>query len=197
MRRILFVSGFDRYTRAKDLAYEFERYGPLVRCDVPAPRNYASASPYAFVEFRSTRDAEDAYYEMHGRSLNGYRLSVQWAKNPPSAVWRFDGKRSPPRRGGRRDKRSRSRSRSPRRRDKDDVRDKDRDYDDKKKDREDDGEERRRRRSRSPERRRRSRSRSQGREDRDKKEANDRPTSEDRNGDVELKDDKAMTPPRE
>ncbi|OBZ74951.1 U3 small nucleolar RNA-associated protein 10 [Grifola frondosa] len=171
MPRILFVSGFHPATRARDLAYEFERYGPLVRCDVPAPRNpHANSNPrvasdlpraqshlvrelsafvlrcrrratpangficgprsivffwraipfdrsmcareppslnvpsspldpcrsYAFVEFRSQRDAEDAYYDMHGRSFEGSRLSIQWAKNPPSSVWRYD-RRSPPR----------------------------------------------------------------------------------------------------
>ncbi|KAJ3508422.1 hypothetical protein NLJ89_g5761 [Agrocybe chaxingu] len=136
MPRILFVSGFHPATRARDLAYEFERFGPLVRCDVPAPRNpHATHNPYAFVEFRSTRDAEDAYYDMHGRYFEGSRLSIQWAKNPPSSVWRYE-RRSPPRRDRHRD---RERSRSPRRHD---DRDRDRDRDD------------RRRRSRSPEKRR-------------------------------------------
>jgi len=62
MPRILFVSGFHPQTRAKDLAHEFEQYvfpptcvffcsqfpsfGPLVRCDVPAPRvSRAAANP--------------------------------------------------------------------------------------------------------------------------------------------------------
>ncbi|KAI0339069.1 RNA-binding domain-containing protein [Trametopsis cervina] len=152
MPRILFVSGFHPSTRARDLAYEFERYGPLVRCDVPAPRNpNATSNPYAFIEFRSTRDAEDAYYDMHGRLFDGARISIQWAKNPPSSVWRYD-RRSPPRR------RDRERSRSPRRdgggrdrgndRDRDRNRDRDRDRDDRDKDRDEKG-----RRSRSPERR--------------------------------------------
>jgi hypothetical protein len=51
------------------------------------------SSSYAFVEFRSTRDAEDAYYDMyvqrvffflcahtfsrHGKHFEGYRLSIQ------------------------------------------------------------------------------------------------------------------------
>lgn len=177
----------------------------------------------------------------HGKSLNGYRLSVQvdliyllslitshqktpstpsyskWAKNPPSAIWRFDGKRSPPRRSSRRDRRSRSRSRSPRRRDDDrDEPRKDRDRDDKDRDRDkdkdrdddrrrdrdrDDDDDRRRRRSRSRERRRRSRtrSRSRGRDDREKRDVEDRDRDrdrdvviDDRNGDP--KDDKAVSP---
>ncbi|KAF9468296.1 hypothetical protein BDZ94DRAFT_1183892 [Collybia nuda] len=148
MPRILFVSGFHPATRARDLAYEFERYGPLVRCDVPAPRNpHASSNPYAFVEFRSQRDAEDAYYEMHGRYFEGSRLSIQWAKNPPSSVWRYDRRASPPHRSGR----DRERSRSPRRRSERDDRDKDRDAAHDRGDR-DRGE--RRRRSRTPEKRR-------------------------------------------
>ncbi|KAF8838132.1 hypothetical protein BDN67DRAFT_907945 [Paxillus ammoniavirescens] len=149
MPRILFVSGFHPSTRARDLAFEFERYGPLVRCDVPAPRNpHASSNPYAFVEFRSQRDAEDSYYDMqqcnyrHGRYFEGSRLSIQWAKNPPSSVWRYDRRSSPPHRsaGGR------ERSRSPRRRP-DPHRDRGGDRDRGMRDT-------RRRRSRSPDRRR-------------------------------------------
>ncbi|KAH7911264.1 hypothetical protein BJ138DRAFT_1126184 [Hygrophoropsis aurantiaca] len=201
MPRILFVSGFHPSTRARDLAYEFERFGPLVRCDVPAPRNpHASSNPridsrddfdvlqgdpayilrtrafssirsstreyifasdfrnilgfdYAFVEFRSQRDAEDAYYDMHGKYFEGSRLSIQWAKNPPSSVWRYERRTSPPHRSSRAE---RERSRSPRRRverDERDTRDREPERD------------ARRRRSRSPERRR-SASPTRRREDR-------------------------------
>ncbi|KAG2078478.1 hypothetical protein BDR04DRAFT_1131538 [Suillus decipiens] len=159
MPRILFVSGFHPSTRARDLAFEFERFGPLVRCDVPAPRNpHASSNPYAFVEFRSQRHAEDAYYDMHGRYFEGSRLSIQWAKNPPSSVWRYERRSSPPHRSGRDRERSRS---PPRRRSERDSRD-DRDrHDDRDRDRErerdrdvDRERDSRRRRSRSPDRRR-------------------------------------------
>ncbi|KAI8329246.1 hypothetical protein BC941DRAFT_443440 [Chlamydoabsidia padenii] len=95
MRTTLFVAGFGSRTRARDLAYEFERYGRLVRCDIPAPKSF-SAKPYAFVEFEDPRDAEDSFNEMHGRRIDGYTISVQWARNAPSSSWRFD--RSPRRR---------------------------------------------------------------------------------------------------
>ncbi|EDR09378.1 uncharacterized protein LACBIDRAFT_318898 [Laccaria bicolor S238N-H82] len=174
MPRILFVSGFHPSTRARDLAFEFERYGPLVRCDVPAPRNpHANSNPYAFVEFRSQRDAEDAYYEMHGRHFEGSRLSIQWAKNPPSSVWRYDRRASPPHRSGR----DRERSRSPRRRD------------DRNRDRGDDRDRERRRRSRTPERRR-SPSPDRRREVRD-----DRGGDRDRERDRDRDRDRARTPP--
>ncbi|CAO3575857.1 unnamed protein product [Absidia cylindrospora] len=117
MRTTLFVAGFGSRTRARDLAFEFERYGRLVRCDIPAPKSFSS-KPYAFVEFEDPRDAEDSFNEMHGRRIDGYTISVQWARNAPSSSWRFD--RSPRRRRSPSPRRlppppsyGRSRSRSP------------------------------------------------------------------------------------
>ncbi|GHJ84807.1 hypothetical protein NliqN6_1209 [Naganishia liquefaciens] len=86
---VLHVSGFPIDLRARDLAYEFERYGRLVRCDIPALKT-AQSTPFAFVEFRDPRDAEDAYYEMHGKPIDGRRISIQWAKRPPSQNWRYE-----------------------------------------------------------------------------------------------------------
>ncbi|KAJ1044901.1 hypothetical protein NDA10_005539 [Ustilago hordei] len=92
----LFVAGFPPNMRAKDLAYEFERMGPLIRCDIPALKS-TSATPYAFVEFEDPRDADAAFRDMHGMRFGRHEISIQFAKNAPSANWRFDGpSRGPP-----------------------------------------------------------------------------------------------------
>ncbi|KAI1401416.1 hypothetical protein F4819DRAFT_458616 [Hypoxylon fuscum] len=161
----LYVTGFSHGTRARDLAYEFERYGRLVRCDIPAPRS-ASSRLFAFVEYEDRRDADDAYHEMHNKRIGrDDLLKIEWARTPPSASWRFDSGRDRDRRaerGGRSPRRGRSpsprrstRDYSPR---KDDRRDRDRDRDYERRDTRD--------RSRSPDPRDRDRD---DRDDRDRR----------------------------
>ncbi|KAI0009891.1 hypothetical protein F4779DRAFT_340566 [Xylariaceae sp. FL0662B] len=172
----LYVTGFSHGTRARDLAYEFERYGRLVRCDIPAPRS-ASSRLFAFVEYEDRRDADDAYYEMHNKRIGRDDiLKIEWARTPPSASWRFDSGRDRDRRdtgrGGRSPRRGRSpsprrstRDYSPRKddrrdreRDRDYERERDRDYDRERRDTRD--------RSRSPDPRDRDRD---DRDDRDRR----------------------------
>jgi len=139
----LYVTGFGHGTRARELAFEFERFGRLVRCDIPAPRS-ASSRLFAFVEYESRRDADDAYHDMHNRRISRDEvLKIEWARTPPSASWRFDSGRDRDRDRERRRSPRRGRSTSPPRRRgdysprKDDRKDRDRDYDRRDRDRDD------------------------------------------------------------
>jgi len=171
-----------------------------ITCNPPATTiaQRTSSSPlrtissYAFVEFRSTRDAEDAYNDMHGRNLDGHRLSIQWAKNPPSSVWRYDRRsRSPPQYRS-----SRDRSRSPRRRS-DRDRDRDRDERPERPERDlRDGDRDRRRRTRSPVERRRSPTPERRvRDDRERGRDRDRARTPPPPEDIKREEDKSQTPP--
>ncbi|KAJ6172437.1 Pre-mRNA-splicing factor srp1 [Penicillium chermesinum] len=203
----LYVTGFGHGTRARDLAYEFERYGRLVRCDIPAPRTQSSRL-FAFVEYESRRDADDAYHEMHNKRIGREDLlKIEWARTPPSASWRFDSgrdgrrrDRTPPRRGRSPSPRRSRGDYSPRRDDRyerDDRRD-DRDYD--RRDRDYDRRDRDRDRDRDYDRRDRDRSRDRSRSpderDRDPKEERREEDRERREEDRERRDDEREAAPR-
>ncbi|KAL9576958.1 MAG: hypothetical protein Q9212_006691 [Teloschistes hypoglaucus] len=165
----LYVTGFGHGTRARDLAYEFERseecFKPTVSAQINRSIIQDQAEPYnsfAFVEYESRRDADDAYHEMHNKRLGrDDLLKIEWARTPPSASWRFDSgsdRRPPP---GRRDRSPRrGRSGTPPRR---------RDYSPRKDDR----------RERDYDRRDRDRSRSPEDRDREMKDVRDRRDDED------------------
>ena len=90
----------------------------------------ANLLSFAFVEYESRRDADEAYHEMHNKRIGrddllkievchnmqsyGVANISQWARTPPSASWRFDSGRDRPR--DLRDNRDSRRERSPPRR---------------------------------------------------------------------------------
>jgi len=121
------------HTHARIFSFRFRAPSSSAPFDLASSPNESSTSldyrSYAFVEFRSTRDAEDAYYDMHGRMFEGSRLGIQWAKNPPSSVWRINRRSPPPRRDRSRSPRRRSGRDRERDRDRDREKDRDRDRD--------------------------------------------------------------------
>ncbi|EFY93017.1 pre-mRNA splicing factor (Srp1), putative [Metarhizium acridum CQMa 102] len=195
----LYVTGFSHGTRARDLAYEFERLG-VAPDQPPSSRRafvfVATAYPpqlvpphalshlfhvgrrFAFVEYEDRRDADDAYYEMHNKRIGRDDiLKIEWARTPPSASWRFESGRDRDRRGGGGGSGSGSGGgRSPRRGRSPSPRRSTRDYSPRKDDRRDrdrdyDRDSRRDRdRSRSPDTRDRDRDAKDDRDDRDRRE---------------------------
>ena len=73
--RTLFCAGFSSTTRAFDLAQVFERHGPLIRCDIPAPK--PGKAPFAFVEFQDDSHADRAFDELRDSESEFGRLTLQ------------------------------------------------------------------------------------------------------------------------
>lgn len=86
-RRTLYVSNLSDYTTERDLAWECGRYGPLYRCQMPAPMGRTKG--YAFVEFLNERDAADAHADLVNCRIDGRYPTVQYARQGPSSSWRF------------------------------------------------------------------------------------------------------------
>uniref|UniRef100_A0A8D8U7V4 Serine/arginine-rich splicing factor 4 n=1 Tax=Cacopsylla melanoneura TaxID=428564 RepID=A0A8D8U7V4_9HEMI len=99
----IFVGGFSYRVRERDIERFCDRYGRI--------REISMKNKYAFVEFEDYRDADDAVYELNGKSLLGERVTVEIAKGIDRSQER-GGRRGyggggggpPPRRGWGRDR---------------------------------------------------------------------------------------------
>ncbi|KAJ3742889.1 hypothetical protein DFH05DRAFT_1498397 [Lentinula detonsa] len=83
----LFVAGLGPTARARELGEIFERFGPILRCDIMPPRktrNNNNNNPYAFVEFAASPDAAVALESLNRTLYEGYLLKIAWAEHPPN-----------------------------------------------------------------------------------------------------------------
>jgi len=79
-RATLYVGGLQPDTRAARIGQEFERFGTLIRCDIPTINGLSKG--FGFVEFTHSRDAEAAFRAMQGADIEGKLISIEWAKEP-------------------------------------------------------------------------------------------------------------------
>ncbi|CAK9439626.1 uncharacterized protein LODBEIA_P37260 [Lodderomyces beijingensis] len=86
-KNTLYVTGFSRESKAADLAPEFEKFGELVRLDIPPPRT-TDGEKYAFVEFKDAESCERAL-DLDGKQTSWTVTSglvVQVARSDPYSV---------------------------------------------------------------------------------------------------------------
>ncbi|CAI5705005.1 unnamed protein product [Peronospora effusa] len=108
----LLVRNISRRLRPEDIRKEFESYGEVR--DVYIPKDFYTKEPkgFAFVEFRSEREADDARRSLDGVRIDGRDIRVVFAQERRKSTDQMrDRERTEKRGRGRR-----SRSRSPRRR---------------------------------------------------------------------------------
>ncbi|KAE8878150.1 hypothetical protein PF005_g13303 [Phytophthora fragariae] len=108
----LLVRNISRRLRPEDIRKEFERYGEVR--DVYIPKDFYTKEPkgFAFVEFRSEREADDARRNLDGVRIDGRDIRVVFAQERRKSTDQMREREKTEKRGGGR----RSRSRSPRRR---------------------------------------------------------------------------------
>ncbi|KAI9330068.1 hypothetical protein BDR26DRAFT_714059 [Obelidium mucronatum] len=125
--RSLFVRGLASGTRAEDLTSAFETYGTVK--DVYIPKDYYNGGikGFAYIQYATQEEADKAFDKIEYLTINGRRLTVEWAqgdRKTPGQMRTKDSGGGGGRGGGRRrsvdrhrrDDRSRSRSRDRRRR---------------------------------------------------------------------------------
>ncbi|KAJ3009630.1 UNVERIFIED_CONTAM: Arginine/serine-rich splicing factor scl25a transcript I [Siphonaria sp. JEL0065] len=85
--RSLFVRGLAAGTRAEDLTSAFETYG-AVR-DVYIPKDYYSGGikGFAYIQYASQEEADKAFDKIEYLTINGRRLTVEWAQGDRKSMY--------------------------------------------------------------------------------------------------------------
>ncbi|KAK0230222.1 cyclophilin-like domain-containing protein [Armillaria fumosa] len=94
---VLFVCKLNPVTRDEDLELIFSRFGTIMSCQVIRDKKTGDSLQYAFVEFDTHEQAEQAYFKMQNVLVDDRRIWVDFSQSVAKSnnVWSNDIKRGP------------------------------------------------------------------------------------------------------
>ncbi|KAF3205290.1 Peptidyl-prolyl cis-trans isomerase cyp6 [Orbilia oligospora] len=89
---VLFVCKLNPVTQDEDLELIFSRFGKILSCEVIRDQRTGDSLQYAFIEFETQQDCEQAYFKMDGVLIDDHRIHVDFSQSVSklSDSWRMD-----------------------------------------------------------------------------------------------------------
>lgn len=78
---VLFVCKLNPVTQEEDLELIFSKYGPIKSCNIVRDRKTGDSLQYAFIEYESKQNCEDAYFHMQNALIDGRRIHVDFSQS--------------------------------------------------------------------------------------------------------------------
>jgi len=99
---ILFVCKLNPVTHDEDLELIFSRFGKILSCEVIRDKKTGDSLQYAFIEFESQKECEQAYFKMQGVLIDDHRIHVDFSQSVSklSDTWRDSTNQKRRRQGG-------------------------------------------------------------------------------------------------
>ncbi|KAF3094052.1 Peptidyl-prolyl cis-trans isomerase cyp6 [Orbilia oligospora] len=89
---VLFVCKLNPVTQDEDLELIFSRFGKILSCEVIRDQRTGDSLQYAFIEFETQQNCEQAYFKMDGVLIDDHRIHVDFSQSVSklSDSWRMD-----------------------------------------------------------------------------------------------------------
>ncbi|KAF2677079.1 cyclophilin-like protein [Lentithecium fluviatile CBS 122367] len=78
---VLFVCKLNPVTQDEDLELIFSRFGKIVSCEIIRDKATGDSLQYAFIEFSSQKECEQAYLKMDGVLIDDHRIHVDFSQS--------------------------------------------------------------------------------------------------------------------
>jgi len=78
---VLFVCKLNPVTQEEDLELIFSRFGPITSCNIVRDKQTGDSLQYAFIEYNSKEDCENAYFQMQNALIDGRRVHVDFSQS--------------------------------------------------------------------------------------------------------------------
>ncbi|CAI6339774.1 unnamed protein product [Periconia digitata] len=78
---VLFVCKLNPITQDEDLELIFSRFGKILSCEIIRDKQTGDSLQYAFIEFSSQKECEQAYFKMDSVLIDDHRIHVDFSQS--------------------------------------------------------------------------------------------------------------------